>query len=99
MADQYTSGDWHVQEGKEGEFIERWTKFLQAARQEQQALVSARLIRDDADPRHFVSFAQWESADGRAAWRQSEGFAARYQACQALCDEFSASDYETAVTI
>ncbi len=29
MADQYASGNWHVKAGKEKEFVERWTEFLQ----------------------------------------------------------------------
>src|SRR5204863_2230708 len=54
MAEHYASGNWHVQEGKEDEFITRWTQFLEWTREDHPALESARLIRDAGDLRHFI---------------------------------------------
>jgi heme-degrading monooxygenase HmoA len=98
MGDQYSSGNWHVKSGKESEFIERWTEFLQMARDAQLGLVSATLIRDDQDPKHFVSLAEWEGS-GRADWQALPEFMERYQACQALCDDSYGSDYERTVAV
>ena len=99
MAEHYASGNWHVQEGKEDEFITRWTEFLEWTRKDHPALESARLIRDAGDLRHFISFAMWKDPDARAAWKESSGFAQRMGACRQLCDEFYGSDYESAVVI
>jgi heme-degrading monooxygenase HmoA len=99
MTESYASGNWHVQQGKEDEFVERWTEFLQDARKGQPALVSAQLIRDEVDTAHFLSVSQWESAEAREAWKQSAGFQERFQACQAVCDRFESSDYQPAVNI
>jgi heme-degrading monooxygenase HmoA len=99
MADSFASGNWHVVQGKEEEFIERWTEFLQWTRSTQPALIGAGLIRDEGDPNHFVSFAQWADAPARNAWKNSEGFMERFSACRALCDDFKGSDYERIVTV
>jgi len=99
MGDHYASGNWHVKEGKEGEFVERWTEFLQWTRKDHPALVSASLIRDQGDARHFVSFAQWEDAESRGAWKQTPQFMQRFSACRELCDDFYGSDYEVAVVV
>ena len=99
MAEHYASGNWHVKKGNEGEFIERWNDFLQWTRKTQPQLVTARLIRDVADPSHFVSFAEWESTSGRDAWRNDPDFATHLMACRRLCDDFYGNDYELTSTI
>ncbi len=99
MAEYYASGNWHVKEGEEQEFVERWTGFLQWTRKDHPALEAASLIRDQGDPRHFLSFASWEDPEARAAWKQSPEFAERFGACRELCDDFYGSDYERAVVI
>jgi heme-degrading monooxygenase HmoA len=99
MADHYASGNWHVQEGQEDEFVERWTEFLPWTRKDHPALESARLIRDAGDSRHFISFALWPDADARATWKASPEFAQKMEACRQLCDDFYGGDYEVAVVI
>ena len=99
MAGQFASGNWHVAAGKEDEFIQRWTEFLNWTRETQPQLVYANLIRDSRDMSHFVSFAEWKSTEARDAWRQEPAFAEHFGACKALCDDMSASDYERAVEI
>ena len=99
MADYYASGNWHVKQGKEKEFVERWTEFLQWTRKDHSALQSATLIQDAEDKNHFVSISEWESADARAAWKQSPEFAQKFQAARELCDEMTAIDAERRVTI
>ncbi|MFL5796438.1 MAG: antibiotic biosynthesis monooxygenase family protein [Actinomycetota bacterium] len=99
MTESYASGNWHLQQGKEDEFIQRWTEFLEGTRNEHPALVSAQLIRDEADTAHFLSVSQWESTEAREAWKQSAGFQERFQACRALTDQFESSDYSPAVSL
>ncbi|MDP9343863.1 MAG: antibiotic biosynthesis monooxygenase [Actinomycetota bacterium] len=99
MAEHFASGNWHVKEGKEAEFVERWTEFLQRTRKDHPGLESATLIRDEGDPRHFLSFAGWDDPQARAAWRQTPEFAEGFRASRELCDDFYGGDYQRAVVI
>lgn len=99
MTDAYASGNWHVQEGKEDTFVERWQDWLGWTRKTHPNLERARLIRDRGDPRHFVSFAEWEDAASRDAWKQSPEFAEKFGACRKLCDDFYGGDYDEAGSI
>lgn len=95
----YASGNWLVTEGKEDQSVERWTAFLGWTRSNAPGPIHARLIRDLADPRHFVSFALWEDAATRGAWKTTDGFAEHLGACRALCEEFSGADFDLAVEV
>jgi heme-degrading monooxygenase HmoA len=99
MPEPFASGSWYVTEGKEDEFVERWTEFLGWTREDHSSFVEASLIRDEKDGRHFISFARWENPDARAAWKESPGFMERFSACRALCDDLQASDYNRVVVI
>jgi heme-degrading monooxygenase HmoA len=90
------SGNWHTSEGSEEEFVERWTSFLEWTKATVPGFAGASLIRDVADPRHFVSFAIWESSDARSRWQAHEGFAERLGGCRALCDDFTGASFELA---
>lgn len=95
----FASGNWHVVAGKEQEFIERWTEFLQWTRAAHPALVSATLIREGQDQGHFLSFAQWHDAAARDAWKQDPAFMERFGACRSLCRDFYGGDYNRLLTI
>ncbi|MGH2757872.1 MAG: antibiotic biosynthesis monooxygenase [Actinomycetota bacterium] len=95
----FASGNWHVKKGEEEKFVERWTEFLRWTRETQPALVSASLIRDEKDPAHFVSFAEWKTSGGRDGWREAPGFSERFSACRALCDDFYGGDYGHLVAV
>lgn len=99
MADFYASGNWHVAKGKEKEFVERWTEFLQWTRKDHPGLQNAMLLQDAEDKSHFVSASEWDSADAREAWKKSPQFAEKFGAARALCDEMSSIDAERRVTI
>jgi heme-degrading monooxygenase HmoA len=99
MSNYLASGNWHVTEGKEDEFIERWTRFLKWTRETQPGLEAARLIRADTHPNRFVSFAEWRDADARATWRAAPEWAEMHQACKEVCDDFEGGDFEAVVTI
>ena len=99
MGEPFASGNWHVMEGKEQEFIERWREWLGWTRETQPALQHANLVQNESDPRHFISFAQWEDAASRNAWKQSEEFAQKFGAVRALCEEFHGGDYERVVAV
>lgn len=97
--DPYASGRWKVRAGEEQEFIERWQEFLAWSRDANQALTFASLIRSDTDRSRFVSYAEWETAEDRAAWQNSEGFMNRFSACRELCDDFEGGDFTLVASV
>jgi heme-degrading monooxygenase HmoA len=95
----WASGNWQVSDGKAEEFIDRWRAFLTWTRDENEGFLGARLIRELANPNHFVSFAAWQDVDAMRAWQGQPEFAERFVACRALCDDMHSGGYELAVDI
>lgn len=95
----WSSGNWHVSQGREDEFIERWTAFLTWTNAASNGLLSARLIRDTADPAHFVSFASWRDPEAMAAWQLKPEFGELFGECRALCDSVEAGGYVLAADV
>ncbi len=93
MNEPYASGNWVVMQGREKEFVERWNEFLEWTRTAFTECKSARLLQDAEDSRHFVSFANWDSAEARQRWRSTPEFAQKFGVCRALCDDFRGTDY------
>ena len=99
MSEHYSSGNWVVRGGQEKQFVVRWTEFLEWTRESARGLRSAQLIRDSDEPRHFVSFACWESSEAMQAWRSLPDFAGRLGACRLLCEDFRGSSYTVVATL
>ena len=99
MADHYASGTWQVTEGRDQEFINRWTEFLQWSRANYPSIVVANLIRDRRVPGHYVSFAEWTDEASRDAWKQNPEFATHFDACVALCEHMSGADFDRVATV
>ena len=99
MGKAFASGTWHVAEGKEMEFVDRWTELLEWTNSTQPDLTVMRLLRDEKDPSHFVSIAEWPESSPRDAWKNVPEFMDFFSACRKLCDDFYGSDYEVAVSI
>jgi len=99
MGSFYASGNWVVQSGQESEFVNRWTAFLEWSRSAAQGLRSAQLIQDSDEPRHFISFASWQSSEAMSAWRSMPEFAIKLGACRELCDDFRGSSYTVAASV
>lgn len=95
----FASGSWRVADGNTEAFVERWTEFLDWTSSHAPGFVGAHLLHDTNDPAHFVSVAQWESAEARHTWRGLDGFSERYAACRALCEDMSSSDYVQVVDV
>lgn len=74
MGSLYTSGNWHVRSGSEDEFIKRWTDFVESSKDSVRGQGHFLLIREDADPKHFVSVGTWASAEARGAWMSTPQF-------------------------
>jgi heme-degrading monooxygenase HmoA len=99
VGDHYASGNWVVTEGNQAEFVARWTEFLGWTREAAPGLRWARLIQDAENPRHFISFASWESLEALRSWRSLPEFPSKMGACRALCDDFRGGDYTVVVTV
>lgn len=95
----FASATWTVADGNADAFVKRWTAFLTWTKAEAAGLVGAHLLHDTNDPSHFVSVAQWESAEARQTWRALPAFAEHFAACRALCDDMYASDYVRVVDV
>ena len=99
MPKDLASGDWHVVKGKEHEFQQRWTDFLEWTKASSPGFVRAILIRDLRDPAHFVSVGFWEGADARNSWQSNQEFAAKFGACRELCSDVRSGSFELAKAI
>jgi heme-degrading monooxygenase HmoA len=99
MTDAYASTNWHVAEGREGEFMQLWRDSLTWTKDNFDDFERARLLRDRADPSHLVSFIEWDSAEALDAWRNDPGFRERYAALEGLCREVVGSTYEEGVRV
>lgn len=98
MTKAYASGNWHVGDGKESEFVDRWREFLGWTRENHPTLNWATLVRAEGDSSRFVSFAEWETSEARDAWKNSKDFMERFTACRELCDEFQGGDFTLAAS-
>ena len=98
MGTAYASGNWQVKAGKEAEFEERWSEFLDYTRGFS-GFGSALLLRDHDEPGHYLSESDWDSHEQIMAWRTSAGFAPRFQACTSLCDNFDGKGYDEAASV
>ncbi|NWF26889.1 antibiotic biosynthesis monooxygenase [Streptomyces sp. PKU-EA00015] len=95
----WSSGNWHVTEGKADDFIDAWTEFLAWTKGANEGFVKARLIRDLSDPNHFVSFSAWRSPEAMSEWQGKPEFADLFGKCRALCDDMTSGIYESTVTL
>ena len=55
---------------------------------------TARLTRDLSEPRRYLSFAPWESAEAMHAWKSAPEFQARMAAVREHVTEFTPSEFE-----
>jgi quinol monooxygenase YgiN len=93
MDQHFVSGTWVTKAGQEEEFVRRWEEFTDWSAQHAHGARSFVLVRDERDPRHFLSFGTWDDPAAIRAWRSTQEFATRLSACVELCQEFHASDY------
>lgn len=97
--EHYASGNWTVQEGREEEFISRWKEWLTRSASSVPGFGSASLIRDTANPRHFVSMSEWDDPKMRDSWKNSPEFAEGMASVRELTDDFYGSDYVRVVSV
>jgi heme-degrading monooxygenase HmoA len=91
---RYSSGNWRVKEGKQQEFIARWTEFVTWTKENVTGSKEVFLIQQVTDQQHFLSFGSWEGQESIDSWRGRPEFGEKLGRCRDLCDEFEANDYE-----
>lgn len=89
MTGLYTSGDWHVKEGSADAFIDAWTELAEWTSSTVSGCTFAKLLRDQRDSNHFLSFSPWRDENAVAAWRELPGFTERVGRLQELLQEFT----------
>ena len=95
METTYTHTTWHVQPGREEEFVERWREWVGWSRREgfeAQAL----LLRDLESPQTFVSFGPWESVAAVRNWRTLPGYGERVARLSEVLESFEPRTFEIA---
>jgi heme-degrading monooxygenase HmoA len=95
---KWASGQWQVQEGKESEFVDRWTGWITWTSENIPGFRSARL-RAEADPLRFISVSDWDDDASLKAWKASPGFRQKIESVKELCEGFVGGDYEVAAAI
>jgi heme-degrading monooxygenase HmoA len=93
MGETYSSGTWTAKEGEAEAFVEAWTEFARWLTTMPGA-GTARLTRDLSEPRRYVSFAPWESAEAMQAWKADPEFRQRIAAVREHVAEFTPSEFE-----
>ena len=93
---KYASGRWQVKQGREAEFIERWTTWLTWTKDVVPGFRSATLLRSDDDPDRFTSFSVWDDAAAARDWKMTPGFAERLSPVRELCQESIGGDFAVA---
>ena len=90
---------WQVKDGKQEEFVERWTTFLNWTRETQDGLKAAQLVADEEDRQRFLSVGEWRDSAARQAWQDTPRFMELVMPCLEVCDDVQSSQYEIKVTI
>jgi len=95
----FRTTDWHLKDGKHAEFVDRRTTFLKWTRETQEGLEIARLVADEANPRHFLSVGEWRDSAAPQAWADEPRFLELLMPCLEVCDDMQGSQYEVKVSI
>src|SRR5215213_10654138 len=97
-AQSYSSGEWSVKAGSEGEFIEKWTTFIEWSLDNAPGAESFVLVRSTEDARRFLSLGAWESQEAQEAWRGMHRMQELLGQCRELCEEFETHAYTLAAS-
>jgi heme-degrading monooxygenase HmoA len=93
MSEVYSSGAWTAKEGEGEAFVEAWTEFARWL-STMPGAGTARLTRDLSEPRRYLSFAPWESAEAMQAWKSAPEFRERMAPVQQHVAEFTPNELE-----
>ena len=83
----YTHTTWQVKPGREKDFVERWSEWVEWSHR-QGLCEHALLLRDDESPLTYVSFGPWEDIAAVRAWRGLPGYQERVERLREVVDRF-----------
>lgn len=95
----YTSGDWYVKDGHEQAFVDAWSELAEWTIENVPGCTFAKLLRDEQDATHFVSFSPWRDEGAVEAWRAHPGFQERVGRLQQLLASFEARTLDVAAEV
>ena len=99
MGQLYTSGDWHVKQGREDDFLAAWEELALWTRENVPNTTWAALLKDDDDPGRFRSFGPWETREDVAAWRAMPEFKDAVARMRDMLESFEAHIFEAVVEV
>jgi heme-degrading monooxygenase HmoA len=92
-SEAYSSGAWTAKQGEDDAFVEAWTEFARWLITMPGA-GTARLTRNLSEPRRYLSFAPWETAEAMHTWKSNPEFGQRLAAVRELIAELTPSEFE-----
>ena len=95
----YTSGDWHVKQGREQEFVDAWREMAEWSTNEYGPNGWGKLFRDKEDPARFRSLGSWPDERAVEEWRASDGFTQRLAKIRELLDEVTIRTFDLATEV
>lgn len=99
MTDFYVSTHWRVTSGRETDFVNTWREALTWTKSTYPQLEHARLLRDDKDASHFVSFLEWADRETIDRWADDAEKQRRQDALEAMCDSAEGAYYDEATRV
>jgi heme-degrading monooxygenase HmoA len=93
MAEMITNGVWVVEQPSQDAFMEAWSAFAAWA-SSMDGAGTLRLGRDGRDPKRFVSFGPWDSAEQVHAWKADPEFRERMAQVLQYTDQFTPTELE-----
>ncbi|HET7009892.1 MAG TPA: antibiotic biosynthesis monooxygenase family protein [Anaerolineales bacterium] len=88
IGQHFAASSWLVREGKESEFITAWSRFAEWTSRSGLGAGTGHLLRDEADPRRFLSFGAWDSDSAIQRWRSAPEFKSFVATARELCEDF-----------
>ena len=84
----FTYADWVIHEGREDEFVQVWTEFVDWSATETDAALGGMLLQESSDPRRFVSIGPWRSREEAYEWFQRADLQERSAPLRELAERF-----------
>lgn len=94
----YTLGVWTVKEGREEEFVRAWEGLGQWT-VEQGFPTHGTLLRDHGDPRRYISFGPWPTAEHAERWRGDPGFRERLDRIMETVERFEPGTFDAVLSV
>lgn len=84
----FTYADWVIHEGREEEFVQAWTEFVDWSTSDTDAALGGMLLQDRSDPRRFVSIGPWKMAEAAYEWFRKPEIEHRSARVRELAERF-----------